>query len=137
MATTTSSAREVATRVYEIFDTGDVAGVDGVFAADLIDHNPVPGALSGIEGMRGLVAAVRDGFTAPHHDVVYQADVDGGWVVTHWRMTGTQTGPWFGIAATGRPVSFTGTDIVRVVDGRIVEIHHVEELLQLQAQLTG
>jgi hypothetical protein len=51
-------------------------------------------------------------------------------------MTGTQTGPWFGSPATGRVVS-SGTDIVRVVDGRMTEIRHVEQLPQLQAQIAG
>ncbi len=36
-----------------------------------------------------------------------------------------------------RDVSFSGTDIVRVVDGRITEIRHVEQLLQLQARING
>jgi hypothetical protein len=36
-------------------------------------------------------------------------------------------------------VTCSGIDLARVVDGRIVEIRHVEELLQLrmQMQLTG
>jgi predicted ester cyclase len=51
-------------------------------------------------------------------------------------MTGTNSGPWFGATATGRDVTFVGTDIVRIVDRRIVEMRHVEELLQLHQQLT-
>lgn len=137
MTTTTSPARQLATRNYELYDTGDVAGVDEVFAADLVDHNPVPGAADALEGMRMLIAAVRDCFTGTRHEVLFQEEMPGGWVVSHWRMTGTNTGDWFGTPASGRPVSFTGTDIVRVADGRIAEILHVEELLQLQQQLAS
>ncbi len=86
--------------------------------------------------MRGLVAAVATAFTNPVHHVDYQGETDDGWVVTQWTMTGTQTGPWFGSPATGRVVS-SGTDIVRVVDGRMTEIRHVEQLPQLQAQIAG
>src|ERR1044072_6236197 len=39
-----------------------------------------------------------------------------------------------GLAASGNPVDITGTDIVRVVDGKITEIYHVEELLKLTQQ---
>jgi predicted ester cyclase len=131
------SDQQVATRVYEAFDAGDVAAVDELFSAHLIDHNPVPGAATAIGGMRALVTAVRDGFTAPRHEILHQARTDDGWIVTHWRMTGRHTGDWFGVPASGRDVSFTGTDLVRIVDGRITEIRHVEELLQLQAQITG
>jgi len=129
--------RALAARVYDLYDRGDVAGLDDVLDPGLIDHNAMPGTSSGVEGMRASVAAVRDGFTDPHHEVIYQADTGDGWVVTHWRMTGTHTGDWFGTPATGRQVSITGTDIVRVPDDKITEIRHVEELLQLQQQLVG
>ncbi|WP_223885138.1 ester cyclase [Nocardia colli] len=66
-----------------------------------------------------------------------RAELPDGWVVNHWRMTATHTGDVFGVPASGRPVSLTGTDIVRVVDGRIAEIYHVEERLQLQMQVTA
>lgn len=135
--TTTGSATPiaVATRVYEAFDAGNPAIIDELVAADLVDHNPVPGAPTARDGLKGLVAAVATGFTNPRHEVLYQAETVDGFVVTQWRMTGTHTGDWFGTPATGRDVSFAGTDIVRVVDGRIVEIRHVEELLQLSMQL--
>jgi len=127
--------RAVAARVYELFDSGDVSGLDAVFDSRLVDHNPVPGTASGIDGMRALVSAIRDGFTDTHHELLYQADPGDGWVVSHWRMTGTHTGDWFGVPPTGRKVSITGTDIVRVPDDKITEIRHVEELMQLQQQL--
>jgi predicted ester cyclase len=122
--------RTVAVRVYRLFDTGDVAGLHEIVAPDMVDHNPVPGAESGIDGLRLLVAAVRDGFTGTRHEMIHQGETGDGWVVCHWRMTATHTGDWFGTPATGRQVSFTGTDLMRVADGKIVELRHVEELLQ-------
>ncbi len=136
MQNLTGTDRDVATRLYEIFDSGDVAAVDTLFAPDFVDHNPAPGAPSAIDAMRGLVSAVRDGFTDARHELVFQEETGDGWVVTHWRMTAKHTGYWFGTPASGRDVSFAGTDIVRVSDGRITEMYHVEELLQLQAQIS-
>ncbi|WTL59939.1 ester cyclase [Nocardia sp. NBC_01499] len=101
-----------------------------------MDHNPVPGTSSGIVGMRFLIGEVRDGFTGTRHEIVFQEELPSGWVVNHWRMTAVHTGDAFGIPASQRPVSLTGTDIVRVIDGRITEIYHVEELLQMRLQLT-
>ena len=129
--------RAVAARVYELFDNGDVVGLDEVIDQRMVDHNPVPGASSGLDGMRTLVAAVRDGFTDPHHELLFQAEAGDGWVVNHWRMTGTHTGDWFGTPPTGRPVAFTGMDLVRVPNDKITEIRHVEELFQLQQQLSA
>jgi ketosteroid isomerase-like protein len=134
---TTSSALRVAFRELELYDTGDVAGADEVFAPDLIDHNPAdPSAASGIEGMRALIAAVRDGFTDTQHRILFQGELPGGWVVLHWRMTAIHTGEAFGFAASGNPVALNGCDIIRVVDGKITEIYHVEELLKLTHQLS-
>lgn len=136
MPNVTTLNRDIATRTYRMFDSGDVAAVDTLYAPNLIDHNPAPGAPSAIEAMRGLVAAIRDGFSNPRHELLFQEETGHGWVVNHWRMTGKHTGDWFGTPASGRDVSFSGTDIVRVVNGRITEIYHVEELLQLQAQIS-
>ncbi|MFI1912866.1 ester cyclase [Nocardia sp. NPDC020380] len=135
--TVTSAALRVASRNYELYDTGDVAGVDEVFAADLVDHNPVPGVASAIEGMRYLIGQVRDGFTGTRHRILFQQELSGGWVVNHWQMTATHTGDAFGLAASGKPVRFNGTDIVRILDGKITEIYHVEELLQMTAQVNA
>ena len=109
--------------------------MDDVIDPGLIDHNPVPGSASGIDGMRTLVAAIRDGLSDTHHDLIYQSETNDGWVVNHWRMTGRHTGDWFGTPATGRSVSFTGTDLMKVDHDKVTEIRHVEELLQLQQQL--
>ena len=84
----TTTALRVALRDFELYDTGNVAGADEVFAPDLIDHNPAAGAASAIDGMRALIAAVRDGFTDTQHRILFQQELPGGWAVIHWRMTG-------------------------------------------------
>lgn len=133
-ATTTES--RIAFRNFELYDTGNVAGADEVFAPDLIDHNAAPDAGSAIDGMRALIATVRDGFTDTQHRILFHQELPGGRVVAHWQMTATHTGEAFGFAASGNPVAINGTDIVRVVDGKITEIYHVEELLKLTQQIS-
>ena len=86
--------------------------------------------------MRALITAVRGGFTDTQHRVLFQQELPGGWVVLHWRMTATHTGDAFGFAASGNPVDIDGQDIMRVVDGKITEIYHVEELLKLTQQIS-
>jgi predicted ester cyclase len=133
---TTSPALRVAFRELELYDTGDVAGADEVFAPDLIDHTASPDAASGIDGMRALIAAVRDGFTDTQHRVLFHSELSDGWVVIHGQMTATHTGDAFGFPASGNPVAINGNDIMRVVDGKITEIYHVEELLKLTQQIS-
>jgi predicted ester cyclase len=133
----TSPALRVAFRELELYDTGDVEGADEVFAPDLIDHNVSPGAASAIDGMRTLIAKVRDGFTDTQHRILFHRELSDGWVVIHWQMTATHTGDAFGFPASGNPVAINGNDIMRIVDGKITEISHVEELLKLTQQITG
>jgi ketosteroid isomerase-like protein len=133
----TSTALRVAARELELYDTGDVAGADEVFAPDVIDHNPATDAASGIDGMRASIAAVRDGFTGTQHRILFQQELPGGWVVLHWRMTATHTADAFGFPASGNPVDIDGQDIMHVVDGKITEIYHVEELLKLTQQISS
>jgi predicted ester cyclase len=137
MTSETASAREIPTRVFAAFDAGDVTALDTLVSPDAVDHNLPPGSPSALEGMKMMVAALRDGFTNSHHEIVYQAETDDGWVVTQWVITATHTGPWFGVPATGRDVTCSGIDLARVVDGRITEVRHVEQLLQLHSQITS
>lgn len=46
---------------------------------------------------------------------------DGDLVTVRWTITGTHTGPFFGVAATGKPIEVAGMDILRVADGKFVE----------------
>src|SRR5205814_10264728 len=71
----TTTALRVAARELELYDTGDVAGADEVFAPDVIDHNPAGDAASGIDGMRALIASVRDGFTDTQHRILFQQEL--------------------------------------------------------------
>jgi steroid delta-isomerase-like uncharacterized protein len=42
-------------------------------------------------------------------------------VASRWTINGTHEGPFQGVAATGRLVSFAGCDFSRVVDGKVAE----------------
>ena len=42
-------------------------------------------------------------------------------LVKHWQFTGTHTGVFMGIPATGRTVNIEGCTIAKIVDGKIVE----------------
>ena len=53
--------------------------------------------------------------------------------MTRWTARGTHTGEFQGIPATGKAIRMTGTDIDRIVDGKIVECWaHLDELGLMQ-----
>jgi predicted ester cyclase len=60
---------------------------------------------------------------------------EGDKVVARVIMTGTHTGDFYGIPATGRRVEFTGIYIVRIADGKIVEHWGEEDSVSLLQQL--
>ncbi len=110
-----------------IFDEGDLDLADEILSRDFTAHIPGFPAewLKGPEGIKQMATAMRDAFP----DVGFSYGVifaRGGKVVLQWTMTGTHRGEIFGVAPTGKFVSFTGTDIFLVSPtgpgGRIAEM---------------
>ncbi len=60
---------------------------------------------------------------------------DGDMSATHWTITGTHRGSFQGIAPTGRPVMFSGLELNRFIDGRIVEHWGMFDNLALLQQI--
>ncbi|MHA7279924.1 ester cyclase [Arthrobacter sp. MDT2-2] len=107
---------------------GDAVALEGLIAADVIDHMPVPGQPAGREGflfwMRSMHAAYPD-MTGVICDTVVEGDKIAGRVL--W--TGTHTGEFLGLPGTGRPVAITAMHLVRFRDGVAVEWWGAADLL--------
>lgn len=121
-------------QIERVWGRGEVDLVDAMYAPDVVDHMPVAGQPAGRAAMKDVVRAFRAALPDLRMDLhTVLACGDRG--VDHWTLSGTHTGPLFGVAATGRRVVISGIDMVRVADGRITELWHVEEMAQLAAQL--
>lgn len=74
----------------------------------------------GLEGAREHALGVRQ--TYPDLQISVDRQIaEGDWVATCITASGTHMGEWIGIAPTGKSVTFTGVNVDRVVDGKIVE----------------
>jgi len=83
-----------------------------------------------------VLGAIRAGF--PDHDAeVIHMVSEGDLVATYKTFTGTQTGDFFGIPATGKKATIRVMDVVRYRDGLIVEHWNVVDFAGLQAQLSA
>lgn len=105
-----------------------------IYHPDIVDHMPMPGQPTGREGtiwVRQQIRAAVPDLSVTVHEI---RDLGGGKVFDHWTMSGTHEGPMMGLAASGRHVEFSGMDIARYENGRMVEMWHVEQLLQLLLQ---
>src|SRR5690242_4455852 len=126
--------RTVRRFVEEYQNGADETAFAEILAADVVDHSRPPGIAEGAEGVRqqfdGFRAAFPD-FAATILDQIAEGDL----VVTRKVFQGTHRGELMGIAPTGRPVTISVIDIVRLKDGRIVEHWNVVDRLGLLQQL--
>ena len=113
--------KRIVRRFYdEIVNTGDVSRISEIVSDDyteVMDGKRYP---VGVQGAASHVLGVRNTYPDLHLTIDRQIS-EGEWVATCITARGTHKGEWIGIAPTGRQVVFTGVNVDRVVDGRIVE----------------
>lgn len=109
----------------EMFGEGNLAVADEVFAADFVDHAPLPpGFPEGIAGVKAFVTGLRAAFPDFHYTLEDEI-ADGDKVVIRLTARGTQSGEFLGMPAMGKQATWTEIHIARVVDGKVAE-HWVE-----------
>jgi predicted ester cyclase len=103
-----------------IINTGDVDEIEKFISYDYVEvHDGVRHPV-GIEGAKQHVLGVRKTYPDLHLTIEQQIG-EGPWVATCIIARGTHLGTWLEIKPTGKPVVFTGVNINKIVDGRIVE----------------
>ncbi len=125
--------RALVARYVELYATGEVTLADEIIAADFVDHTH-PEAAPGPAGVKREVAAFRAAFpdaTVTVEQVVSEGDI----VAFRFTMRGTQRGPFGAIPPTGKPVTLTGMDFVRIADGKFAELWSNQDTLGLLRQL--
>ncbi|MBQ3565140.1 MAG: ester cyclase [Alphaproteobacteria bacterium] len=74
----------------------------------------------GFEGMIEHLKAVRR--TYPEYSMkITRQFVDSDYVISEFIMTGTHEGEWLGMKPTHKELSFSGINIDKITDGKIVE----------------
>lgn len=131
----TAANMDIVRRYYEAVNAGDLDAFDTLIAADAVDHNPsLATQAPGREGIRQAITALRTAF--PDYQVTAEdMFAAGDLVVVRSVARGTQDGPLARIPPSGKPVEFGTMDIWRVRDGQIVDVWHVEELLNVLIQI--
>ena len=106
----------------------NLAVVDDIAAANMLLQYSLHEPRRGREDIKAFMTDFR----APNPDLNFWGTADliaeGDYVVGQWEGGGTHTGPAFADflvgelpAASGRRMHFTGTTVLKVIDGRIVE----------------
>ncbi len=131
----TDSTRTLVRQAYdEMFNQGNLAAVDKYIAADYVEHQMMPGQPAGTEGFKQMLTTLRTAFP-DLHITIEDMLVDGDKVAVRSTLRGTQKGELMGTAPTGKSVTVTGIDILRMKDGKAVEHWGNEDDLGMMQQL--
>src|SRR5690242_1401424 len=105
----------------EVWVQGRVERLEDLLAPDYVDHDPPPGFAADRDDARRFAAAFTADRRDPRFEVLVLVATEDA-AAAHWRLEWTRR-------ADGQRLSMRGSDLIRVRDGRIAEIFHVERLL--------
>jgi predicted ester cyclase len=105
----------------EIFNKGNLALADELFAANYTEHVPLaPGWPPGLAGFKQFVTVLRAAFP-DFHLTVEDMIAEGDRVVGRVTARGTHRGEFMGIPATGKQATWTEIHIGRFAGGKLIE----------------
>ena len=119
----------------EGFNEGNLELCDDITAPDLAEHQIYgPNHAAGAEGVKAVIVSLRRAYSDFRLEIQHLA-VDGDLVWLHMRGSGTNDGAFMGNQPTGRRMEIDVFDLIRVVDGRMVEHWGVPDRLGAMRQL--
>ena len=136
----TQSLQEVNKAVVVRFNKRVIEALDEavyreIFDPDFVNRTAAPGTSPGADGMwQTFSEIIHPAFP----DISVEIDdqiAEGDKVVTRKTFRGTHLGTLMGIPATGKPVTISVIDIVRIKDGRYAEHWGLNTLSSVIAQL--
>jgi predicted ester cyclase len=119
--------------LYDGICAGNLSAFDELLDDDARDlSGPTP--LSGRDSFKQRASAVHGAFT----NLTAKLDallVEGDELAWRWSLTGTHSGPFAGVSATGRRVTLRGVNFQRLSGGRVVAHWTLVDLAGLLAEL--
>lgn len=120
--------------VDEVITKGNIEAAAHYVWEDVVEQVPLPGQGPGLDGLKDILRAMRSGFP----DIVFSIQeqvAEHDKVASRFEWTGTHTGEFLGIPATGRPVRVWGVVIDRLEEGRIKDTRIIMDTFGMMAQL--
>jgi predicted ester cyclase len=118
----------------EVFNKKNSAAIDEFFDPTFVDHAlppGLPGDLSGSKQFIGMYLTALPDLYITIEDMIAEGDK----VVARLTASGTQQGAFMGIPPTGKHVTVTGIDIIRIAGGKFVEHWLEQDTLGMMQQL--
>ena len=121
---------------------GDLSQTDKIVAEDFTAHAaPMTGSgsdlIRGREALNTWISGLHAVLSGLRFDIEVGPIADDEYLVVRWRARGTYAGGFPGASpeAVGRPVTFTGTDTLRVAGGKLAEYWVNADILLFVQQL--
>lgn len=125
----TRSIQEVVELYVDAYETGDTSRLDEIISPSFVDHS-FPAFSGGPEGVRRSITVLHQGFGNIEYaveDCICAGDTAAIRVVT----SATHIGTFSGKPATGKRVTWSACDFIRVRDGQITELWSVQDTIAL------
>ena len=119
----------------EVVNKKNLGIMDELMASDYIERDEMPpGMPTGREGMKQMLGMMFGAFP-DLHSTTEEVIAEGDLVVGRHTTTGTHSGDFMGIPATGKRISIQEVHIVRVVNGKAVEHWGAVDQMAMMQQL--
>jgi predicted ester cyclase len=120
--------------IKEFLQKGDESAADKYIDVNVVTHDGMPGQAPGLEGVKQTFKGLRDAFpdmSVDVKDIIAENDK----VVGRFVVSGTNTGSFMGMHATGAAFTYDEIVIVRFKDDKIVEHWAEMDSLGMMQQL--
>jgi predicted ester cyclase len=116
--------KDLSRRALQFWASNNSDSPEAVFAAGYVNHQEpdVEGGVTtkNLEAWKELVAGFHEAFSDSRVKVLMQI-AEGDLVANRWAFTAVHTGSFMAAAPTGNEVTWTGVQIDRIENGKIVE----------------
>jgi steroid delta-isomerase-like uncharacterized protein len=121
----------------EVWNKGNVEAIDEMFAANGVSHDFVDEKGKPIRGIEDF-KEIHKRYSSALSEIdvrVEDAIAEGDKVAVRCSVRARHSGEGLGVAATGKPVEYTGMSIVRIRDGKIVDAWNNWDFMSLFQQV--
>ena len=111
----------------EVVQKGNMSLLEEFVAKDFLDHQPAPGQLPGVAGVRQFFTSVQAAISNLRVTIENMV-AEGDLVAVHMSIRGRHTGDLMGIPPSGKDIVIRVSDIVRIQNGQAAERWGVEDM---------
>jgi predicted ester cyclase len=117
-----------------VVNAGRMELIDELIAPEYVNHSAPPGAAQGPNAIRQYLTILKGAF--PDRKVRNEMLLCAGdHVIVRSTVTGTSTGPYFGLPPTGKTFSVMGTDVYLIREGKFRARWGNEDAMGMMQQL--